>query len=113
LHTLLCLFNKLRSKRASLQFFLFLFLTQDLKPILTLLFLVFYSSLNFVRVETAGRLVTVMLLFLYTHKVLFRYENVRTLFLLIVEFFDQLVISLVKIFFILRVLPGWIKFLHT
>ena len=100
---LLCLFDDLRCKCASFKLLLLLFLAEKFQALFTLPLLVFDAAFDLIRIKTTGGLVAIMLLFLDSHEVLLRDQDVRTLLLLVVELLDQFAIGLVEVLFLLWV----------
>lgn len=98
---LLRLFDNLRCKCASLKLFLLLFLPEKFQTLFTLPLLIFDAAFHLIRIKTSAGLVAIMLLFLDSHEVLLRDQDVRTLLLLVVELLDKLAIGLVEVFFLL------------
>ena len=98
---LLCLFDNLRCKCASLKLFLLLFLPEKFQTLFTLPLLIFDAAFHLIRIKTTAGLVAIMLLFLDSHEVLLWDQDVRTLLLLVVELLDQLAIGLVEVLFLL------------
>jgi len=82
---------------------LLLFLAEKFQALFTLPLLVFDAAFDLIRIKTTGGLVAIMLLFLDSHEVLLRDQDVRTLLLLVVELLDQFAIGLVEVLFLLWV----------
>jgi hypothetical protein len=80
---------------------LLLFLPKKFQSLFTFPLLIFDAAFHLIRIKTTAGLVAIMLLFLDSHEVLLRDQNVRTLLLLVVELLDKLAIGLVEVLFLL------------
>lgn len=80
-----------------------LFLAEKFQALFTFPLLVLDAAFDLIRIKTTAGLVAIMLLFLDSHEVLLRDQDVCTLLLLVVELFDKFAIGFVEVLFLLWV----------